>query len=94
MPEDAAVPPGTEPVLPQSTVPPPVPPINQEPVSEPVAAQDVPEAPAPYEPPPAQPEPTPVGHGLIQDNVTTPGTQVTTTADGTLLGTRVTADRD
>jgi hypothetical protein len=35
-----------------------------------------------------------VGHGLIQDNVTTPGTQVTTTADGTLLGTRVTADRD
>jgi len=38
-----------------------------------------------------QPEPTPVGHGIVQDNVTQEGVQTTKTADGTVTG-ETTAD--
>ena len=47
---------------------------------------------AALEPPEPHPEPTPVGHGIVQDNVSQPGHQVTSTAEGEPLGDHSYAD--
>ena len=59
--------------------------VAEVPAEAPVVAEETPEPDAPY----VQPEPTVVGHSVIQDNVTTAGTQETRTPTGEVTSSAV-----